>query len=461
MLHSLISFHWLDTERDAAVDWAQHYVLVPATLIQIAFIALALLALRLFGRPLAGVLEGRVRRLHPGASSQALLAVARIVPWLLLLLALWFGALAFHQAGRSTAILRLAESLALAWVVIRMTSNLVRDPKLAAFIAILAWVIAALNIVGWIDAVAGLLGSMAIEIGHTRLSLLLVLKGLVLLVTLIWVANTLSRLLEQRLQGLPRIAPAMQVLAVKLARATLVTLAIVVALSSIGIDLTAFAVFSGAIGVGVGFGLQKVVSNLVSGVILLLDRSIKPGDVIEIGGTYGWITRLNARFVSVSTRDGIEHLIPNEDLITQRVTNWSYTNDLVRLRVPVGIAYDSDVRLAMQLCVEAAKEATRALDTPGPVCLLKDFGGSSVDLELRFWIRDPQNGTANVRSEVLLGIWDRFRAHDITLPFPQRDLTIRNPEALAAAVVEALHRQVGQDKDAPGADRDGADAPTA
>jgi small-conductance mechanosensitive channel len=163
----------------------------------------------------------------------------------------------------------------------------------------------------------------------------------------------------------------------------------------------------------------------------LLDRSIKPGEVIEIAVTYGWITRLNARFVSVSTRDGIEHLIPNEDLITQRVTNWSYSDDQVRLHVGVGIGYRSDVHEAMRLCIEAAKDVKRVLEAPTPVCLLKGFGDSAINLELRFWIRDPRNGTANVRSEVMLGIWDRFREHDIELPFPQRDLHIPDLDAVA------------------------------
>jgi small-conductance mechanosensitive channel len=160
-------------------------------------------------------------------------------------------------------------------------------------------------------------------------------------------------------------------------------LAVVIALNSVGIDLTAFAVFSGAIGVGVGFGLQKVVSNLISGVILLLDRSIKPGDVIEIAGTYGWITRLNARFVSVSTRDGIEHLIPNEDLITQRVTNWSYSNDSVRLHVGIGVSYSADVREAMRLCIEATKDVKRIRETAPPMCAATScwaFGTASASM---------------------------------------------------------------------------------
>ncbi len=225
--------------------------------------------------------------------------------------------------------------------------------------------------------------------------MLLLLKGAITLAVLIWIANTGARLVEHRLERLSVLAPAMRVLAGKLTRLVLVVLAVVLALGSIGIDLTAFAVFSGAIGVGVGFGLQKVVSNLVSGVILLLDRSIKPGDVIELDGTYGFVNALNARYAAVTTRDGKEFLIPNEDLITQRVTNWSYSNDLIRLHVKMGISYQSDPHKAIELALEAAREVPRVLAEPPPNCLLVEFGDSSVDLELRFWINDPANGTAN------------------------------------------------------------------
>ncbi len=199
-------------------------------------------------------------------------------------------------------------------------------------------------------------------------------------------------------------------------------------MSTVGIDLTAFAVFSGAVGVGIGFGLQKVVSNLISGVILLMDKSVKPGDVITVGETYGWINTLGARYASVVTRDGTEYLIPNEDIITQQVVNWSYSNNAVRLKIPIGISYKADVRKAIALCLEAAAEVERVVDQPKSVCLLKGFGDSSVDLELRIWISDPQNGVSNVKSQVLLLVWDKFHAHDIEIPFPQRDLHIRSAE---------------------------------
>jgi small-conductance mechanosensitive channel len=186
-------------------------------------------------------------------------------------------------------------------------------------------------------------------------------------------------------------------------------------------------VFGGALGVGVGFGLQKVTSNFVSGVILLLDRSVRPGDVISVGQTYGWVGSLGARYVSVVTRDGTEYLIPNEDVITHQVVNWSHSSDQVRLRLQVAVSYDADVRQARALCLEAAAETPRVLAQPAPVCVLLGFAASAIELELRIWISDPRNGVGNVKSDVLLLIWDKFRANGIQFPYPQRDLHLKTP----------------------------------
>jgi small-conductance mechanosensitive channel len=201
------------------------------------------------------------------------------------------------------------------------------------------------------------------------------------------------------------------------------------------IDLSALAIFGGAIGLGIGFGLQKIFSNLVSGVILLLDRSIKPGDVITVDETYGRVSTLGMRFASVKTRDGHEHLIPNEELITSRVINWSYSDTAVRVRRPVGIAYGSDVRLAQKLIEEAVPKVPRVVAIPKTVCQLHGFGDNSIDLEVRFWIRDPQNGVNNVTSEVLLAIWDTFTENGIQFPFPQRDIHIVGSETVKVRMV--------------------------
>ncbi len=436
--HREPTLHDFQPLLDQISFWIERHVLLWSTFAQLCVALVLFFAARLAGPRASGMLRGRIARMHPGPLHRVANALAEIAPWIGLLLFVWFAEVAFRAARQPDDVLRLLESFALAWVLIRLSANLVRNPRLARAIAVVAFVVAALNIARLLGPTAGLLDAMAITIGTLRLSALLALKGIALLVVLLWAANLIARVIEQRLGSFPGITPTMHVLAAKLARIVLLTLAVVLALGAVGIDLTAFAVFSGAIGVGVGFGLQKVVSNLVSGVILLVDRSIKPGDVIEIDGTYGWISRMNARYVSVVTRNGTEFLIPNEDLITQRVTNWTYSNDLVRLHVPVGVGYDSDLRQAIALAIEAAGAVERVLHEPRPACLVTGFGDSTVNLDLRVWIADPRAGTANVRSEVLLQLWDRFRAHGITLPFPQRDLNIRDPGELGRMLAEAI-----------------------
>jgi small-conductance mechanosensitive channel len=289
-----------------------------------------------------------------------------------------------------------------------------------------------------------ILDSWAVQIGQLRLSPLTVVKVGLSLWFALWLANGIAGMVERRMARSQGSSATTRVLVSKLTRIALVTLAILVALSAVGIDLTALAVFSGALGVGLGFGLQKIFSNLVSGLILLMDRSIKPGDVISLGPTYGWVNHLGLRYTSVITRDAIEHLIPNEELIVQRVENWSFSDSLVRLRVPVGISYDSDVRLAMKLCLESAKQIARVQKDPEPRINVTGFGDSSVNLELRIWINDPQQGRGSVISDVLLVIWDLFHEHGIEIPFPQRDLHLKS--VLGEQEVSALRGALKNDE---------------
>ncbi|MCH2548273.1 MAG: mechanosensitive ion channel [Alphaproteobacteria bacterium] len=321
-----------------------------------------------------------------------------------------------------TQFISVVSVLLLAWIIIRLSTGLVSSRLWAKVIAAIAWAFAALSILEWLDPLINYLDDMAVTLGKYEITMLGVLKAMILLVVLLWLALSSSRTIERRIRKSRTLTPSVQELSSKLIKISFVVVAIIVSLTSVGIDLTAFAVFSGAVGVGIGFGLQKVVSNLISGIILLMDRSIKPGDVIELGDTYGWINSLGARFVSVITRDGKEHLIPNEDLITQKVINWSYSDTNVRLKVPVGISYSSDVNKAMDLLIEAAIETPRVLESPSPRCLLIGFGDNSVDLELRVWAADPNNGIANLRSAVLVKVWNKFNSNGIEFPFPQRDV---------------------------------------
>jgi small-conductance mechanosensitive channel len=421
--------------------WINANILVLSAAIQFVVIALAFIIARLGEARFSQLLDKGFdvpwydRFARP--VTEALAPLSLPVIWLALQ---WFSVVAAENAGWPIHLIRIVVSLLTAWIIIRLGSTLIRNAAWSRAIAVAAWTIAALNITGLLDPTAAVLDTMALNIGEVRISILGVIKAVIALSVLLWLAGYFSRLLERRLSSMPGITPAAGVLFGKLFRMVLFTIAVVMAMDSVGIDLTALAVFSGAIGLGIGFGLQKVFSNLISGFILLMDRSVKPGDVIAIGETYGWINSLSARYVSVITRDGIEHLIPNEELISQRVENWSFSNRLVRLRLPVGVAYESDVKEAIALTVAAAGEIDRVLAEPKPVCHLIGFGDYAVNLELRVWIHDPRNGLTNVKSAILLGIWEKFGENEIAFPYPQRDLHIKSSVPL---VVETVSRGAG------------------
>jgi len=357
-------------------------------------------------------------------AASILSTVAFPLSWLILQ---WIANVAAHLSGWREGLLPVTASLLTAWVVIRVASAFIRNPVVGKGIALLAWTIAALNIVGLLGDAISILDGIGMTFGQTRVSLLTLFKGTAALAVLLWASNIVSEYFESRISTTTTLTPSVQVLFAKLFKISLFAFALLAAIGTVGIDLTAFAFLGGAIGVGVGFGLQKIVANLVSGVILLLDRSIKPGDVIAVGEQYGRVESLGARYVSVATRDGVEYLIPNEDLIVNRVENWSHSNNLLRLRVAVGVHYKSDVKKAMSLCLEAARETPRILEEPKPVCLMRGFGDSSVDLEVYYWINDPMNGRTNVTSDLLVRIWDGFAANGIEIPYPQRDIHLRTP----------------------------------
>jgi len=330
--------------------------------------------------------------------------------------------------------IRLASILLLSWAAIRFASIFIASPRLSRIFEFFAWGTAALAILGWLLPVINALDNFGIPTGETTLSIWRIFKVIVLLTLFFWLASKISSFMQGQIQATTSIAPSLRVLFSKISSFVLFGAAILFALKTVGIDLTAFAVFTGALGVGLGFGLQKIISNFISGIILLLDKSLKPGDVIEVetgnGTTYGWVDKLGLRYTSVTTRDGTETLIPNETFITNPVTNWSFSHSKVRRKMPVGVAYDTDVEKAIELCVEAAKSIDRVLDDPAPVCQLRGFGDSSVDLEVRFWLKDPSGGVKNVESQVNLAIWKLFREHNIEIPFPQRDVNLRSVDGV-------------------------------
>jgi small-conductance mechanosensitive channel len=320
-------------------------------------------------------------------------------------------------------ILANAATLATAWLVVVFAVRLIQNRFLRRSVTWAAWIYVTLYYIGQIDETSAVLDQVAIEGGGIRVSLLTVLTAIVVLGALLVVVRIASRTVAMTIGRNTDISPSMRVLLTKLMQVMFYTFAFFTGLKFIGFDLTGLAVFSGAIGVGLGFGLQKVVSNLVSGIIILVDKSVKPGDVISLGETFGWINALGARFVSVVTRDGREYLIPNEDLITGQVVNWSHSDAFVRLDINFGTAYDADPHAVRAIAKKAAAGVNRVLIKPnGPVCHIVGFGDNSVDYVLRFWISDATAGLTNVRGDVFLALWDALKENDIAIPFPQREV---------------------------------------
>ena len=443
----LFDFIALENLQMRAEHWILTHVLAWSSLAQIVASLVGLGVAYVTSRPLREGLRRYLKRHRPVETMIYRLADAAISVvfplFALVILTAIMGISASY--GWPHLLVTTCVNLLAAWIVIRLISATIRSDFWSRLIGIVAFGIATLNILGLLEPTIGYLDEIGIRLGNTHLSVLDMLKGGVELAVLLWLALTASRLLEQRVQRAQSLTPSLRVLAGKLVRFSLIVVAVVIALTSVGIDLTAFAVFTGALGVGIGFGLQKPISNLLSGLILLLDRSIKPGDVVELGDPgnrsiqlFGWVTALNARYASLTTRDGTEWLVPNEDLITKRVINWSYADNRLRLLTPFGVSFDCDVRMAMQLAEEAAKETPRVLSDPAPVCRLMGFGDSSADLELRFWIEDPTNGVINVRSQVLLTMWEKFREHGIRTPLGHRDLHIKGDSSLTVKLSQEL-----------------------
>ena len=331
-----------------------------------------------------------------------------------------------------TPLLDIVIPLSLSLAVVRVSIYILRrsftpSPAIRAWegvISLFVWSVVALYLLGWLGPVQAALDGVAFKIGNARFSLLSIIKLGIVLAILVTVANWVSRRLEGMTSKTTQMSSGMRVGLVKFTKVVLYTVAVLISLDSVGIDLTTLTVFGGALGVGVGFGLQRIASNFISGFILLFDRSIKPGDVISIGTRFGWVQELHARYIVVRDRDGVETLIPNENLITSEVINWSYSDRLVRMKIPVQISYESDPEVAMGILVDESKKNSRVLADPEPQARIIEFGDNGIGLELRVWYTDPEKGITNLKSDIYLAIWKRFKESGITIPFPQRDVHI-------------------------------------
>jgi small-conductance mechanosensitive channel len=316
-------------------------------------------------------------------------------------------------------------SFLVAWVIIRIVANSLKDPSTATFITAGLWGVACLSILGLFEPLTQLLHHLSITIGTFHLSLWMIIKATITLLVVVWVALALSRWAERQIQSNRHIEPSSKVLFSKFIKMAFIGLAILLGLSNIGFDLSIFTLLGGAIGVGLGFGMQKIVSNLICGIVLLLDKTVKPGDVIAIGDEdFGIVNRLGARCVSVRTLAGEEHLIPNEDLITSKVENWSYTDPNLRIEVVVRVGFNEDVDLVLRLMRQAAFNVRRILLDPRPAALILNISEYAIELALRVWIEDPHLGLSEIKSELYFNILKLFRQHQIQIPYPLQHIVM-------------------------------------
>ncbi len=317
-------------------------------------------------------------------------------------------------------------TLVFTWFIVNWLSSIIKNRIASKFIAVVSWLSAALISLGVFKKSIKFLESISFKAGDTNISAYLVIKGIFAFIIFIWFAKLISEFTTKKISRSQTISPSVKVLSGKIVTISFYAAAILFTLSTIGVNLTAFAFFSGAVGVGVGLGLQKIVSNILSGFIILMDDSIKPGDIIQLDDKFGAVTELGARYISVKAWDGTEYLIPNEEIISGRVINWTHSNKKILIIVEVGVSYKSDIHKVKDLILQSTKQFHRILQTKGdePSCFLTSFGDNSVNFKLAFWIEDPENGMANIKSEILFKIWDLFAENNIEIPFPQRDVHI-------------------------------------
>ena len=335
---------------------------------------------------------------------------------LLVVLSAFLKYITFESALVDASILILA---------IRALPNMVNHTKLREStkkrFVFLGWVLLVLMLTKSITPIIDFLDTAQFTVGEKVISVWSIVKAVIIFVLLIWAVGKMTSLIEKNfLRNNRKLSPSARTLIVKITNISGLIIAFMMTLDIIGIDLAAFAFFGGALGIGIGFGLQKVVGNLISGMILIMDKSIKPGDVITVADTYGEVTALHARYVVVRKRNGTEVLIPNEHLMTNEVINWSYENKNVRITVEVGMSYDSDIEHVQAILHEVTKNSPRVLNEPEPRAFLTGFGDSSINFEVRFWVNDPEAGIGAVRSEIFMEIWKRFKEENIEIPFPQR-----------------------------------------
>lgn len=416
------------------LEWIQANLFNLDVAIQLGLMIGAIVPAALFGQRLSQLVrEQLLPRVHLSFLNRLVRAISVLAVPIVLYLTLTVINIALRSAGQPTEWVGAAIALMNAWILVRIVTLVIQSPFWSRFAFFVAWPIAALDAFGALGPVVEQMRALSIPLGENDMgqpvdiSLFDVIRTLIYFGVLFAGANILSKVLQQQIEQIDELSPSLKALLGKVLNVVLPIIALLIAFQIVGFNVATLAVFSGAVGLGVGLGLQRIIANFVAGFTLIADKSIKPGDVIEIDGTMGWITSMQARYVAVRTRDGTELLIPNDRFMSEGLINWSRSDEVIRLHAPFGVSYRTrDLRAVQALAVEAATRVGRVIAEPSPVCNLVEYGDSSVNFDLRFWIRDPQNGLTNVRSDVMLEIWDDLHAAGIEVPFPQRDLHIKS-----------------------------------
>lgn len=362
----------------------------------------------------------------------AIKSVKRITFPAFTLLGVFFTRIVFKYFGLPVSVLKLAIPLLLSLVFIRLLVYMLHkvfpnSSKLKSWelsIAGLAWIVVALHVTGLLDTVLDGMADLSFNLGHQHVSLLVFLQGLISIAATVLIALWLSRFMEMRVMRMEEMDGSSRVLLIKAVRGVLLVVSVLVALSLVGIDIRVLSVFSGALGVGLGFGLQRIASNYISGFIILLDKSIRLGDVITLDNHYGTVSRLTGRYMVLRGQDGAESLIPNETGITSTLINHSFSDRNVQIKIKLQVAYSSPLDVAMQIMNDAAVGHQRVISDPAPAVNLIEFGDNGISLELSAWINDPELSQTSLRSDLNLAIWQAFQRAGIEIPYPQREVRI-------------------------------------
>lgn len=441
VLEELVPVNEFNSILDQFVTWASAELLNIDVAIQLGLIVAAVVPAAMVGPKLQTALRNLLRDNIKNKTLRSIVdALASLSVPVALYATLMIIVVALSAAGRPSEWVAGGIALMNAWIIVRLVTLTIRSEFWSRLAFYVAWPIAALDAFGALGPIVEQMRDLAIPLGTDdsgapiRISMFDVVRTLFYFGILLWAANFANKLLQSRIESIEELSPSLRALLVKILNVTVPVVALLIAFQIAGFNLATLAVFSGALGLGVGLGLQRIVANFVAGFTLIADKSIKPRDVIEIDNTMGWVTSMQSRYVALRTRDGTELLIPNDRFMSEGVINWSRSDRVVRQHAPFGVSYGTEsLEQVQEIAVEAATEVSRVVSAPKPVCNIVGFGDSSIDFDLRFWITDPQAGLANVRSAVYLNLFNGLKEAGIEIPFPQRDLHIRTPADLTSS----------------------------